>query len=29
MDPYVLIEYCGQKFRSATQEDAGKTPVWD
>ncbi|CDW88292.1 c2 domain containing protein [Stylonychia lemnae] len=29
MDPYVSIEYSGQKFRSATQKDAGKHPVWD
>ena len=28
MDPYVLGETRMQRFRTETQEDAGKTPTW-
>ena len=28
MDPYVIIETRMQRVRTATQEDAGKTPAW-
>eukprot|EP00347_Sterkiella_histriomuscorum_P021505 403333744 len=29
MDPYVHVEYNGEQFKTATQKDAGKHPVWD
>ena len=29
MDPYVIMEYGSQKFRTQTKDNAGKTPVWD
>ena len=28
MDPYVIIETRMQRIRTATQDDAGKTPSW-
>lgn len=28
MDPYVIIETRMQRYRTKTQEDAGKTPAW-
>jgi C2 domain len=29
MDPFVEIEYQGQKFRTSTKWDAGKRPTWN
>ena len=29
MDPYVVLEYGGHKYKTATQKNAGKHPVWD
>lgn len=29
MDPYVIMEYGSNKFRTQTKDDAGKNPVWD
>jgi Ca2+-dependent lipid-binding protein len=28
MDPYVIVETRMQRFRTKTQDDAGKTPAW-
>lgn len=29
MDPYVVIEYKGQIFKTPVLDEAGKTPVWN
>ena len=29
MDPYVLIEYLGNKIKTKTHTDGGKNPVWN
>lgn len=29
MDPFVLIEYNGQKFRTKTLNDSNTRPVWN
>jgi hypothetical protein len=28
MDPYIIIEYKGLKYRTATKRDAGRFPQW-
>lgn len=29
MDPFAIVEYRQQKFKTATKQNAGKTPRWD
>ena len=29
MDPYVLINYGGKKYKTTVQDEAGKHPVWN
>ena len=29
MDPYCVIEYGGNKYKTRTHQGAGKTPVWN
>jgi Ca2+-dependent lipid-binding protein len=29
MDPFCLVEYRQQKFKTAVKQNAGKTPVWN
>ncbi len=29
MDPYVVFEHSGEKYKTKTHQDGGKTPLWD
>jgi len=29
MDPYVMLEYKGGKYKTKTQDEGGKHPVWN
>jgi len=29
MDPFCIVEYRQQRFKTATKNNAGKTPKWD
>jgi len=29
MDPYVMLEYKGVKFKTKTQDEGGKHPIWN
>jgi len=29
MDPYVLIEFKGNKYKTKTHQNGGKTPKWN